>query len=467
MEKFFKLKENGTTVSTEVIAGLTTFFAVAYIIVLAPGNLSTTGMPWGAVFLSTIIASIVGTLVVGLFANVPYAVAPGVGLNVFFAFTVVKALGFTWQEALCMVLLCGVISVIVTATKLRKLIIQSIPPVLQHAIGGGIGMFVAYIGLVNVGLIHFIPNETAPAGANPGLASLNNRDLWIFLIGLFLSIFFLVTNFKGKGKILNRGAFVIAIVIAALIGIPFGVTNVSDTIGLSEAFHQLPTTFLAVFTHEGFPSLFSDPSRLPLVLGTLFAFVLTDIFDAIGTFIGTGRRAGIFSDADADAMNTKSGLSSKMDRALFADCGATGVAGFFGTSNVTTFVESAAGIAVGGRTGLTSLVVAICFAISTVLAPLVSAIPTAATSPILVIVGCMMMSSFGDIKWRELADAIPAFFTSVFMALSYSISYGIAAGFITYCFVKTCRGEAKKVHPVIWVVAILFIIDLAFVQTKL
>ena len=193
---------------------------------------------------------------------------------------------------------------------------------------------------------------------------------------------------------------------------------------------------------------------------TIFAFSLSDIFDTIGTFIGTGRRAGIFSQQDEDAMEKGTGFSSKMDKAMFADSTATAIGSLIGTSNTTTFVESASGIAAGGRTGLTSVVVSICFLISAILSPVVSAIPTAATAPVLVLVGCMMMSSFGEIDWTDLSVAIPAFFSSIFMALSYSISYGIAAGFVTYCITKVVKREAKEVHPIVWGVAFLFILDL-------
>ncbi|MFC2373517.1 MAG: NCS2 family permease [Parascardovia denticolens] len=461
MEKFFKLKENGTTASTEILAGLTTFFAMAYIVAVNPNVLGQAGMPWGAVFLATIIASIIGTLIMGLFANVPYALAPGVGLNAFFTFTVVKGLGFTWQQAMSMVFICGLINIIITATKLRKLIIQSIPPMLQHAISGGIGIFIAYIGLVDIGIIKFTPDKTAAAGANIGLARLDTSSLCLFLIGLFLCIVLTVIKLPGKWAVVNKGAFIIAMLATTLIGIPMGVTTMSHSVNLMQAVHQLPQTFMVIFTPAGFPSLFAGNAvRIPLALVTIFAFSLSDIFDTIGTFIGTGRRAGIFSQQDEDAMEKGTGFSSKMDKAMFADSTATAIGSLIGTSNTTTFVESAAGIAAGGRTGLTSVVVSICFLISAILSPVVSAIPTAATAPVLVLVGCMMMSSFGEIDWTDLSVAIPAFFSSIFMALSYSISYGIAAGFVTYCITKVVKREAKEVHPIVWGVAFLFILDL-------
>ena len=440
----FKLKENGTTVSREITAGLTTFFAMAYIIVTNPNILSEAGMEWGAVFLATIISAIIGTLVMGLVANVPYAQAPGMGLNAFFVYTVCGALGFTWQQALSMVFICGLFNILITVTKIRKSIIKSIPRSLQNAIGGGIGIFVAYLGLLNVRIITF-------GSGVPALATLNQPAFWLFLIGLALTVVLLVLKVKG--------AVLIGIIATAIIGIPMGVTSTTDTVSFIDACKALPSTFGAIFTAEGLPSLFTDMAKLPLVLITIFSFSVTDTFDTIGTFIGTGRRAGIFSDEDEKAMESTPGFKSKMDRALFADATATSIGAIFGTSNTTTFVESAAGIGAGGRTGLTSVVVAICFALSAFLATFVSAVPFAATAPALVVVGIMMMSSFKEIKWDDFEDAVPAFFAGIFMALCYSISYGIGAGFIFYCITKICKKQAKEIHPILWVVTALFILN--------
>ncbi len=444
MEKFFKLKENGTSVSTEIMAGLTTFFAMSYIIVVNPSILSQAGMEWGAVFLATIIASIIGTLVMGLVANVPYAQAPGMGLNAFFVYTVCFGLGFTWQQALSMVFICGILNIIITVTKVRKYIIKSIPRSLQNAIGGGIGIFVAYIGLLNVGIINF-------DGGVPAMSTLNQPAFWVFLIGLALTLILLVLKVKG--------AILISIIVTTLIGIPFGVTSPQETTSFTEACQALPTTFLAIFKEGGLSSLFTDAAKLPLVLITIFSFSISDTFDTLGTFIGTGRRSGIFSDEDEKLMDSSAGFKSRLDKALFADATATSIGALFGTSNTTTFVESASGIGAGGRTGLTSVVVAICFALSAFLATFVSAVPFAATAPALVAVGIMMVSSFKEIEWDNLDEAIPAFFAGIFMALCYSISYGIAAGFVFYCLVKICKGKAKEVHPILWVCTALFILN--------
>ena len=298
MEKFFHLKENGTTVSTEIMAGLTTFFAMSYIIIVNPQILSSTGMPWGGVFLATIIAAIIGTLVMGLFANVPYAQAAGMGLNAFFTYTVCFGLGFKWQETLCMVFLCGLINIIITVTKIRKMIIQAIPEVLQNAIGGGIGLFVAYVGFLNVGFFTFTTKSAAKSGdtvqATPGLAVMNNPTIWLFIIGLVLAIVLTVLKV--------RGGMLIAIAVTAVVGIPMGQTTMANSVSIADTFAQLPQTFGVIFTKDGFPALFSDVSKLPIILLTIFAFSMSDTFDTIGTFIGTGRRTGIFSAEDEKAL---------------------------------------------------------------------------------------------------------------------------------------------------------------------
>lgn len=485
MERFFKLKENGTTVSTEIMAGVTTFFTMVYIIFVNPSVLSATGMPWGAVFLATIIAAAIGTLVMGLFANVPYAQAPGMGLNAFFTYTVCFGLGFTWQQALAMVFLCGVINIIITVTKIRKSIIKAIPESIQNAIGGGIGIFVAYIGIKNANLLQFLSDNTNLVSVNgeafaadatytgifsavtnggivPELVKFNTPGVLLALIGLLITVVLLILKVKG--------AILISILATTVIGIPMGIVDVSSVsisfASLGESFAQLGTTFGAAFGPEGLGSLFADPAKIPLVLITIFAFSLSDTFDTIGTFIGTGRRAGIFSEEDQKALENSTGFKSKMDKALFADAIATSIGAVIGTSNTTTYVESAAGIGAGGRTGLTSVVTAILFLLCSFLAPVAGLVPAAATAPALIVVGVMMLSAFKDIKWDDFEEAVPAFFAGIFMALCYSISYGIAGGFIFYCIVKLCKGKIKEVHPILWVSALLFVVNfvvLAFI----
>ncbi|RDU23616.1 NCS2 family permease [Anaerosacchariphilus polymeriproducens] len=440
----FKLKENGTNVSTEIIAGLTTFFAMAYIIVVNPTLLSQSGMEWGAVFLATIISAIIGTLIMGLVANVPYAQAPGMGLNAFFVYTVCLLYGFTWQQALSMVFICGILNILITVTKIRKFIIKAIPHSIQNAIGGGIGIYVAYIGLLNIKMINF------EAGV-PGLSVINNKNLVLFLIGLILVVVLLICKV--------RGAILISIIATTIIGIPMGITTMTDSVSFIDSCKALPSTFGIIFTKEGLPSLLEVGPQMPLLLITIFSFSISDTFDTIGTFIGTGRRSGIFTEEDEKQMDSSSGFKSKMDKALFADAVATSIGAIVGTSNTTTYVESAAGIGAGGRTGLTSVVVSICFALSAFLSTFVSAIPAAATAPALVAVGVMMLASFKEINWSDISEAIPAFFAGIFMALCYSISYGIAAGFIFYCLIKVCKKEIRDIHPVLWVCTALFILN--------
>ncbi|MDD3261697.1 MAG: NCS2 family permease [Oscillospiraceae bacterium] len=475
---FFDLKGNGTNVHTEIMAGLTTFFTMSYILFVNPQVLSKTGMDSQAVFLATIIAAAIGTLVMALFANVPYAQAPGMGLNAFFTYTVCMSLHFTWQQALAMVFICGLINITITVTKFRKMIIKSIPRSIQNAISGGIGIFVAYIGLKNANLIQFstdsssmtsingkaysaaatysgITSVASNGGVVPSIATFNQPSVLVALFGIILIVVLLMLNVKG--------AILIGIVATTVIGIPFGVTDFSGasiTISsLGTSFSKLGTTFGAAFSQQGMGSLFNDPSKFLLVIMTIFAFSLSDTFDTIGTFIGTGRRTGIFSEEDEAALENGKGFNSKMDRALFADSIATSIGAIFGTSNTTTFVESASGIGAGGRTGLTSLTTAIMFLLCTILAPVAGCIPAAATAPALIIVGVMMMSSFKEVNWPDLEEAIPAFGAGIFMALAYSISYGIAAGFIFYCIVKIVKGKFKEIHPILLVSAILFILN--------
>lgn len=465
MEKFFKLKENGTNISTEFLAGLTTFFAMSYIIFVNPAMLSQTGIPWGAVFLATILASVAGTLVMALFANVPYALAPGMGLNAFFTYTVVFGLGFTWQQALGMVFLCGLINVLITITRIRKEIIVSIPLSLQNAISGGIGAFIAYIGIKNAGFLSFTmdPNTyvaldsgtiLGDASAIPAIVNFTDPGAQLALIGLIITCLLFVKKVKGS--------ILIGIIATTIIGIPMGVVdlgNLSNPVSVSQSFQELGGVIGVALGSEGLLSLFSDSSKIITVLMTVFAFSLSDTFDTLGCFIGAGRQTGIFTDEDLSSMENSKGFNSKLDRALFADSVGTSIGAFLGTSNTTTYVESAAGISTGGRTGLTGIVVCLLFLLSIFIAPIAGIVPAQATAPALIVVGVMMLSSFKEIEWPDLEVALPAFFSSVFMALSYSISTGIAAGFFFYCLIMITKGEGKKLHPILVGSTILFILN--------
>jgi AGZA family xanthine/uracil permease-like MFS transporter len=478
MESFFKLKQYGTNVRTEIIAGITTFFTMAYIIFVNPQILSITGMNPKGVFVATIISAVVGTLVMAFVANVPYALAPGMGLNAFFTFTVCGVMGFTWEQALAMVLICGVINIVITVTGLRKAIIRSLPKVLQSAIGGGIGLFIAYIGVKNAGLLKFtsdpgtykISFDTVFANSStiPALVNFSNPSVQLALIGVAIIIILMVLKVKGSILIGIIATTIIALIEIAC-GVAPGMFYSTSAKTASEFFGSVSISPSAIgksisavqdtaFKMD-FPGLFASLDKTLLALTAVIAFILTDIFDALGTFIGTGRRAGIFDANDEKLMLEGKGLKSRLDRALFADLSATITGAFVGTSNTTTYVESSAGIAEGGRTGLTSVVTAILFALCLVLAPVVSLVPAVATAPALIVVGILMIASITDIDWHNFEDAAVAFLAVIMMPFTYSITNGIAFGFITYVVIKLIKGKAKEVHPIMYVFTILFIIN--------
>ena len=448
MKDFFGLDEKKTNARTEIVAGLTTFFTMAYIIFVNPSMLSSTGMSFEGVFVATCLSAAIGTLIMAFFANVPYAVAPGMGLNALFAYTVCLAGGYSWKQALAMVFICGLINIVITVTKLRKAIVKSIPESLQNAIGGGIGLFIAYLGLNNAGLISF---TGAYPSVTPGMQPYNAPHLVLAVLGLLIIVVLMVMKVKG--------AILIGIVATTVIGIPMGVTQLPASIfsdsGTWTGFKDVAFSF---FGGDGFVSLFSDVSKIPFVIVTIFSMCLSDTFDSIGTFIGTGRKSGIFDAEDEKALEG-SGFKSRLDKALVADSFATSIGALLGTSNATTYVESSAGIAAGGRTGLTSLTTAIMFLICLPFAGLIGMVPSAATSPALIVVGVLMVEPFAKINWSDLNDAIPAFFTVAIMSFTYGITNGIAAGFIMYCITKICTKKAKEIHPIIAAASILFIID--------
>lgn len=474
MKNFFRFDEHQTSVRQETLAGITTFFAMSYIIFVNPSILSETGMPYQGVFAATVLSTAIATVLIGLIANVPYALAPALGLNTFFAYTVVFQMGFTWQEALAMVFICGLFNIVITVTKFRYVIIKAIPESLQHAISGGIGIFVAYIGLKNANFIDFIVSGSSIVSVNgnameagqevfegglqsivtngetlPALTTFMDPMVLIGLAGLIITVILLIKNVKGAILLGILGTTLISYFVN-----PDPILNFSFTQNsLQSTFNDFSIVFGSALGSEGLGSLFADPSRYPIILVTLFAFSITDVFDTIGTFIGTGVKSGIFN------MSNQDGNNIKFERALFGDSIGTSIGAVLGTSNVSTFVESSAGIAAGGRTGFTSVITAFCFLLALFLSPVVSLVPAVATAPALIIVGIMMMSSFADIDWVNLEVAIPAFFASVFMGLSFSISYGIAAGFFFYCVVKGAQAKWSEVHPVIYVTVCLFILN--------
>lgn len=438
MQKLFHLKENNTNVRTEVIAGLTTFFTMAYIIFVNPSILGSTGMDNSAIMFATCIAAAVGTLLMGFLSNYPFAQAPGMGLNAFFAFTICGSMGYSWQAGLAAVFISGLIFIIITITGAREAIVNGIPLAIKKAISAGIGLFIALVGMKGTGLI--VSNESTLIG----LGDFSNPGTLLGVVCLLIAIALTVWKVKG-------GLF-ISIIVTSIIGIIMQNcgADVGITMGASIDFNAMGSTF-GQFIY-GFSELFNTGAGIGVVIfsiiSVLISLTLIDMFDTIGTLYGTAGKAGFL---------TKEGKLPKANRALLADAIATSVGAVIGTSTVTTYVESSAGIAAGGKTGLTSVVTAICFILALFLAPFLGFIPGAATYPILVVVGVMMIASVRDIDWNDMEIAIPCFLTIVMMPFAYSISEGIAFGCISYTIIKLIRGKAKEIHPVMYVISILFL----------
>ncbi len=427
MEKFFKLKEHNTTVKTEIVGGLTTFFAMAYIIFVNPSFLSNAGMDYTAVMLATCVSAAIGTFLTAFLANVPFAQAPGMGLNAFFTYTICLGMGYTWQQGLAIVFISGLIFLAVAVSPLRSKIIASIPAPLKAAISAGIGLFICLIGLLNAVIV--------TAGNNLlDMGSITSGSALLALIGL------LVTGILMAWKV--KGALFIGILISTVIGIPMGVTNVSN-ISLSFSGISMAPTFLKL----DFGGLFSM-GVLPL-LTSVVTFAICDCFDTVGTLIGTAGGAGML---DQDG-NLPGG-----DKALVADAIATCTGALLGTSTVTTFVESSTGVSEGARTGLSSVVVGVLFLLSCVLAPIAGIIPSAATAPALIIVGMFMIGNVSKVDWSDPEVALPAFLTIAIMPFAYSISDGIGFGFISYTLIKLARGKAKEVPVLLYILSALFVV---------
>lgn len=446
LEKIFKLKENKTNVYTEFIAGLTTFMAMSYIIFVNPTVLSQTGMDYNAVYGATILASIIGTLILSLYANVPYAQSAGIGLGSLFTYTLCGSMGYSWQQSLAMVFICAVINLIVTLTSFRKKIITAIPNVLQEAITIGIGLFITYIGLMNAGFIVFkADNVTNGFASNviPTIATFNTPTVLLSILGILLLIILVVLKVKG--------AYLISIILTTIMGIPLGVTQLPDFSNYT-IFPSLAPTFMQL----DFAGLLTAKASLTVVFMTIFTLCISDLFDTIGIFIGTGKKSGIFKISN----NNK--LPKKLERALVADSTGSLFGSMLGTSNVTTYLESTAGIEAGGRTGLTSLFVSLFFFLALFISPLIKMVPTAAVAPVLIMIGLTMIEGIGNINWKDMVIAIPAFFTIVLMPLAYSITTGIEIGFILYTLINYIVGNKKEVSPIMVILSILFIINFVF-----
>ncbi len=436
MDKFFKISERGSSVRAEIVGGVTTFFAMAYIIFVNPSLLSQTGMNSNGVMLATCISAAVGCLLTALLANAPFAQAPGMGLNAFFTFTVCFNMGYTWQEALAIVLLSGILFLVVSVSPLRSKIISSIPGFLKSAISAGIGLFIAFIGLLNVKLVGFgagVPALQFLVDDGTGNMVANTAGI-LTIIGLLITAILMAYKVKG--------AIVIGIIITTIIGFPMGETHLPDAITMS-VFKELGEVAFKL----DIPGVMAK-GILPLVTAVI-SFALVDCFDTVGTLIGTAKNAG---------MTDKNGNLPGGDRALIADAIATCCGACLGTSTVTTFVESSTGISEGARTGLSSIVVGVLFLLACLLAPVAGIIPPAATAPALIIVGVLMIKGATDVNWGDFEEACPAFLTIAMMPFAYSISDGIGFGFISYSIIKLTRGKAKEVPVLVYIISVLFIL---------
>lgn len=469
MNDFFKLEENKTNIRTEIIAGLTTFITMAYIIFVNPGILSQAGMNAqnlfgadvvkaglnsgndkviGAVFVATIISAAIATLIMGLFANVPFAQAAGMGMNAFFTFYVVLTANISWRGALAAVFICGIINIIITVTKVRIAIVNAIPESLKKATGAGIGLFIALIGLKEAGIVAASPATLVQFG------NIKNPQTLLAIIGLAITVVLMIKKVKG--------AILIGIISTTVFGVIAQVGLGIQGLGIfiPEKFITAPPSLAPTFLQLSFTDLFTAKIGILSIITIIISFSLVDTFDTIGTFIGTTSKTHMFDDPK-EAVK-KGRFPRKIDKALFADATATSIGALLGTSNVTTYIESLAGISEGGRTGLTSVVTAICFLLCLFIAPIAGIVPAFATAPALIIVGILMMSSVMGIDFENFEEAVPAFFTLVIMPFTYSIANGIAVGFIFYTLIKIVTGKAKEVHPIMYVFTALFILKFAF-----
>ncbi|WLV25477.1 NCS2 family permease [Aciduricibacillus chroicocephali] len=426
MDRFFKLKDNNTSVRTELTAGLTTFLTMVYIVVINPSVLQGAGVPFNQVFMATVISAIIGTLIMGLFANYPIAIAPGMGMNAYFA-SVVASHGVSYQVVFGTVFIAGLIFILLSLTHLRETLISAIPPSLKYGITSGIGLFIAFLGLKQSGII--VPNKATMVG----FGDFGEPVTMLTLIGLFITLILLVWNL--------RGALFIGMIITGIIGYFMGL------IDFHHKFVSAPPT--PVFFDIDIAGVFSHS-----LYTVVFAFLLVTIFDTTGTMIGVAEKAGFIKD----------GKLPRAKAALLADATATTVGSVFGTSPSSAYVESTSGVAAGGRTGLTSVTVAALFAISIFFTPVIGAISSlpAITSPVLIIVGCFMMEGLAKIAWTKFDEAFPAFAILMAMPLTSSIATGISIGFITYPLLKLVGGKGKEVHWLLYVFGVIFVLQMIF-----
>lgn len=422
LEKLFGFNPRETRVRTEILAGITTFLTMAYILAVNPNILSATGMDKGALFTTTVVASAFATLLMALYAKLPFGLAPGMGLNAFFAYTVCLTLGYTWQFALTAVLLEGIIFILLTITNLREKIVDALPLTLRNAIGAGIGLFIAFIGLQNAGII---VNSDATLLS---LGDITSGSALLGIIGLLVTSILLIKRV--------RGALLIGILLTTVIGIPMGQTHLDGVF-------STPPSMAPIFCQFQWEHIFTKEMVI-----VVFTFLFVDMFDTIGTLVGVTTKAG---------MVTKDGKIPHLKQAFLVDAVGTTAGAVLGTSTITTFVESASGVGEGGRSGLTSFVTAVCFLLSLFLAPFFLAVPGAATAPVLILVGLMMMSSVKKVDFLDYSEAIPAFICIIFMPLAYSISDGIVLGMISYVLINLLCGHTKKLTPAMYILSVIFV----------
>ena len=438
LSKAFGFDKAKHSVRTEILAGITTFLTMAYILAVNPGIFSALDMPGGAVFTATALAAIIGTLVMAVYAKKPFALAPGMGLNAFFVFTVCLGMGHSWQFALTAVLLEGLLFIILTVTKVRSWLLNAIPGTLKKAIGAGIGLFIAFIGLQGAGIIVDNPATLV------GLGKITEGTALLGLIGLFITAALVMAKI--------RGGILWGILATTLLGLVFKDPATGEAITKLNGVVSLPHSIEPIAFKFEWGSILSWD-----MLAVVFTFLFIDMFDTMGTIIGVHQGAGLIPEG-----NKKDDIPD-MEKMFLADSIATVFGACFGTSTTTTYVESASGVGEGGRTGLTAFTVAVCFGLALFLSPLFLAIPSCATAPALIIVGVMMMSPLKSIHWEDYCRAIPAFICIIMMPLAYSISDGILIGVISYVICHALAGRFKDISVTMWILAALFICKYIFI----
>ena len=428
LNKLFGFDRTQHSVRTEILAGITTFLTMSYILAVNPTIFSALeGMPGGAVFTSTALAAIIGSLMMAFVAKLPFGLAPGMGLNAFFVYTVCMVMGYSWQFALTAVFIEGIIFIIMTITNLREMIVNAIPATLRYAIGGGIGLFIAFIGMQSSGII--VNNDATLVT----LGDITSGSALLAIIGLLITGVLYAKNV--------RGAMLIGILATTLIGIPMGITEFQGVV-------SMPDSIAPIFCKFEWEHIFSLD-----MLVVVFTFLFIDLFDTVGTLIGVCSRVGLIE---------KDGSIKNLNKAFMADSVATTAGAMLGTSTTTTYVESAAGVAQGGRTGLTAFSIACCFVVSLFFSKLFLSIPSAATAPVLIIVGLLMLEPIRNINFSDYTEAIPAFICIITMPMAYSISDGILCGMICYVLLNVLCGKFSKLSPIMYILAVLFVLKYIF-----